>query len=652
MRIILLSVLLLTTCYSHLTSQCDHPDFDALMEVYDATGGPNWFDNTGWAEGAAGTNCVPCEWYGIDCDDDGRVTCLDMDGYVSCSVSASLGNNLTGEIPQIDLPFLEKLYLRGNSLTGSIPNFENLPSLTHFVCSHNQLTGSIPNFGNLLSLRSFFCSNNQLTGFIPNFDNLPILISFNCSNNQLTGSISNFENLPNLISFNCSNNQLAGSIPNFENLPNLSDFWCNNNQLTGSIPNFENLPILKGFNCINNQLTGSIPNFENLPILKSFWCSENQLTGSIPNFENLPNLEFFGCSFNQLSGEVPKFMYNSSIKELHLNNNQLSGEIPNEIGNLSDLTKLIFESNNLAGCFPDFVCDIQDFDASDNPKLPWNGDHMSYCYDDLIQLAAFCEDGNEDNGEDVINTECDCVPLAELECPELFGDIGDPCEEESDTYNTIGEDCECSVYIAPPKVEILVYLEGAYDANNEMSTSLVENDFLLDENDNPISDEGAVDWVTLTLREECISSDGSEPIEVTLSEEGLLMKDGSVSIVIEDLEPGNYYIEINHRNHLKVTSSDLVSLPNEGNPYDFTSSLSSVSGTEQLVEVEDGVFAMFAGDADNNGVINVSDYNAWAANPAAVNVYESYDFDCNGIINVSDYNLWFKNRSKIGFTCD
>jgi len=141
---------------------------------------------------------------------------------------------------------LQSLSLGANQLSGSIPNF-NLPNLTRLHLAENQLSGSIPNF-NLPNLKELWLSSNQLSGSIPNF-NLPNLENLTLYHNQLSGSIPNF-NLPNLTRLHLAENQLSESIPNF-NLPNLKELWLAKNQLTGSIPNF-NLSELTGFSLDSN----------------------------------------------------------------------------------------------------------------------------------------------------------------------------------------------------------------------------------------------------------------------------------------------------------------------------------------------------------------------------------------------------------------
>ena len=54
-----------------------------LVALYNATGGPNWANNTGWL-----SNAPMGQWYGVTTGDNGRVTGLDL-----------YENQLSGEIP-------------------------------------------------------------------------------------------------------------------------------------------------------------------------------------------------------------------------------------------------------------------------------------------------------------------------------------------------------------------------------------------------------------------------------------------------------------------------------------------------------------------------------------------------------------------------
>ncbi len=187
-----------------------------LVTLYNSTNGANWKNKTGWL-----TTNTPCSWYGITCS-AGHVSEIRLvdDGNTSDNI---YGNNLSGTIPNFNLPVLNTLRLSSNQLSGAIPNFTNLPNLNLLWLDGNQLSGQIPNF-NLPNLDLLYLDNNQLSGQIPNF-NLPSLQSLWLDSNQLSGQIPNF-NLPNLRGLGLNSNQLSGQIPNF-NLPNLG-VMCKN----------------------------------------------------------------------------------------------------------------------------------------------------------------------------------------------------------------------------------------------------------------------------------------------------------------------------------------------------------------------------------------------------------------------------------------
>lgn len=106
----------------------------ALMELFNATGGPNWKRNAGW-----GSKSSPCEWEGVWCDF--------LDGDEGRRVISHLNlsdNNMRGVLPDsiASLAHLKGVDLVHNQLTGRVPDrwldlydqhrFELNLNLTHF----------------------------------------------------------------------------------------------------------------------------------------------------------------------------------------------------------------------------------------------------------------------------------------------------------------------------------------------------------------------------------------------------------------------------------------------------------------------------------------------------------------------------------------
>ena len=86
--------------------------------------------------------------------------------------------------------------------------------------------------------------------------------------------------------------------------------------------------------------------------------------------------------------------------------------------------------------------------------------------------------------------------------------------------------------------------------------------------------------------------------------------------------------------------------------FDFTASSSRYyGGTAAAVEVETGVWAMIAGDANADGYITTSDYNLWLPeNNSAASGYLATDMNLDGNVTTSDYNLWLPNNNAARFS--
>ncbi len=149
-----------------------HPDYDALMAFYNSTNGASWTVNTGWVDGVAGTNCNPCNgWYGVSCNGNGRVNCIDMDSDPNCSFMGMFGNNLTGVLTE-DIQFLdelETLLLDFNMIGGELPtSIVNMTNLVNLEIIENNFSGPIPpGLGLLPNLSVFSAQKNNLSGCFP-----------------------------------------------------------------------------------------------------------------------------------------------------------------------------------------------------------------------------------------------------------------------------------------------------------------------------------------------------------------------------------------------------------------------------------------------------------------------------------------------------
>lgn len=128
---------------------------EALIALYNATGGDNWTNNTNWC-----SDKPLSEWYGISVWDR-HVK------YISLS-----NNGLTGELPEElgNLTELESLYLGSNQLAGNLPeSMGNLTQLKYVSLAYNNLTGNIPeSFASWMNtLETISLSGNSFSGRLP-----------------------------------------------------------------------------------------------------------------------------------------------------------------------------------------------------------------------------------------------------------------------------------------------------------------------------------------------------------------------------------------------------------------------------------------------------------------------------------------------------
>ena len=346
-------------------------DRAALEALYDATGGPDWTDNTNWK-----TSAPLGEWHGVTTDIDGRVTDIELGwNELSGPIPAELGNlenlenlglgfnALTGRIPGElgALAGLWQLHLAGNALSGPLPaELGNLANLGSLNLQSNELSGPIPaELGGLTNLQTLDLGWNELSGPIPaELGGLTNLFALTLDGNELTGPISAaLGDLANLQTLNLGFNALTGPIPaalgDLENLQTLNLGW---NELSGPIPaELGGLTNLFALTLDGNELTGPIPaalgDLENLQTLNLGW---NELSGPIPaELGDLANLQTLDLGRNELSGPIPAELGGlTNLFALTLDGNELTGPISAALGDLANLQTLNLGWNELSGPIP------------------------------------------------------------------------------------------------------------------------------------------------------------------------------------------------------------------------------------------------------------------------------------------------------------
>jgi len=124
----------------------------------------------------------------------------------------------------------------------------------------------------------------------------------------------------------------------------------------------------------------------------------------------------------------------------------------------------------------------------------------------------------------------------------------------------------------------------------------------------------------------------------------MLGQEGALFYQLNSNQP--YILVVRSRNHLAVMGSGSVVLTNAF--YDFTLPANVSGGSAQLKQIMAGLYALYSGDINADGVISVADYNIYQSQSAQINQYLQADLQFNGSVTVQDFNLLRPNISVIG----
>jgi len=201
--------------------------------------------------------------------------------------------------------------------------------------------------------------------------------------------------------------------------------------------------------------------------------------------------------------------------------------------------------------------------------------------------------------------------------------------------------------------QVKIFLEGNYNPDTDSMTSVLGDHDLIPLTSPYTPDQRSVgsvplsisDWILLQLR----SSATGEAIEsksVLLRKDGFLVADNGLTTHINlDTDPGEYFVVLEHRNHIPVMSRMGITLNHEsGNLINFTTDSTKFYGSNGAKELEEGVWGMWGGDVNQDGEVTSLDYVKWFnTNRLGQSGYDSADINMDGEISKIDYEKWIDN---------
>ncbi|HDQ44632.1 MAG TPA: hypothetical protein ENN17_03920 [bacterium] len=200
-----------------------------------------------------------------------------------------------------------------------------------------------------------------------------------------------------------------------------------------------------------------------------------------------------------------------------------------------------------------------------------------------------------------------------------------------------------------------IFLQGPYSAGmGEMTTHLNGGGHL--PLTSPYADgrtvssvpAGVTDWVFVQFR-------GTPEGAAAASRSAFLHRDGRIvaddgtthSIVLAAPE-GDYYVVVQHRNHLAVMSASPVDFSGGNGSVDFTAAPEAYYGSGGFTVLGTGVYGLRGGDINQDGVVSSADYNLWIDSARlGESGYRVTDINTDGQVTTSDYSVWY-NYARVG----
>lgn len=135
------------------------------------------------------------------------------------------------------------------------------------------------------------------------------------------------------------------------------------------------------------------------------------------------------------------------------------------------------------------------------------------------------------------------------------------------------------------------------------------------------------------------------PYELVASTSAMLKTDGTLACSFPTASVGSYYIAVKSSNGIETWSATPQSISNVALTYDFSSAANKAYGSN-MKNVGGGFFALYSGDVNNDGFLDLGDYTFWETdNNAFASGSYATDFNGDGFVDLADYSIWETNNN-------
>jgi len=205
------------------------------------------------------------------------------------------------------------------------------------------------------------------------------------------------------------------------------------------------------------------------------------------------------------------------------------------------------------------------------------------------------------------------------------------------SYDNIGNRLTIKVKAPPTKIlNVKVFLEGLYAGNGIMNQAMAES--------KPQFGSGIADSIRMELHN-IIS-----PYKIAYSHGNAeIHTNGTLAIkTIPANLTNSYYLVIKHRNGIETWSGDVIDFSESKTlTYDFTTDASKAYGYNEKL-MEGNVYAIYAGDASQDGIVDGSDMaKIDNASTGVLKGYYPEDVNGDGLVDGSDMAIIDNNSTAV-----